>query len=62
MSYPDYAERTFFLRVTGDEVSITAFFFNIFDFFGILSELFFKNIFDFFEIFSEFFFEIFLTF
>ena len=30
MSYPDYAERTFFLRVTGDEVPITEFsnFFN----------------------------------
>ena len=25
MSYPDYAERTFFLRVTGDEVPITEF-------------------------------------
>ena len=25
MSYPDYAERTFFLRVPGDEVTITEF-------------------------------------
>ena len=25
MSYPDYAERTFFWRVTGDEVPITEF-------------------------------------
>ena len=32
MSYPDYAERTFFLRVTGDEVPITEF-----------SEIFYKN-------------------
>ena len=30
MSYPDYAKRTFFLSVTGDEVPITEFskFFN----------------------------------